>query len=204
MEVSKHVKIYLVIIVILIKDLECASVVVRSIPPPVWEYSYQYELFEKILNETQELKDEMKYMSNRLFGVDTKCPIFWVPANGSCYHVQLGYKANWPEAQGSCEKIGSHLAILDTEEENYFLKDIVRNSGFHEELEPLWIGGSKVEVHRPWQWVDDSEVSYHDWAADKEEKHKPYLCLSWALNGWSMKSCKGKSYKFICERDAIQ
>lgn len=193
-----------VIVTTLIINVRGCRAVEGQISPPIWEYSYQYELFEKVLQETSDLKKGLERINDKLFGgqeVETPCPLFWVPGNGSCYHVQLGYQATWPEARSSCESINSNLAVIETEEENNLIQGIVSASGLAEDLAPLWIGGIMDKRERVWHWVGDVPITQTDWIQDTGGKEKGHQCLSWSMDGWFKESCKGKTHKFICEND---
>lgn len=167
--------------------------------PLMSECAYQNELFEKIMQETIILQKEIKGMSVRMFGDSVNCPPFWFPGNGSCYHVQLGHVADWYEAQQSCESIGSHLVMLDTDEEIHELTEILQEAGGLESLLPVWIGARKLEHSRDWEGSDGSEIKAPSFK-NHRVRHRDILCLHWDLEQrLTPHGCKRK-LKFICEK----
>ena len=172
--------------------------------PPVWQYNYQFELFEKILQETADLKRELKEISARVLGIENDCPTFWVQGNGSCYHLQLGYAADWYHAKTSCEQIGSHLLVLGSQEEGNLLREILESGKVGEDMLPMWIGGYKPEYSSDWKWVEDSELEDVPVTREERHRHKEHLCLSWNLKNLKFNNTCKRKFRFICEKKIVK
>jgi len=54
-------------------------------------------------------------------------PKYWIPGNESCYLVPLYWNQEWPDAQMSCERIDSHLAVIDTDDELEHVTHLLAN-----------------------------------------------------------------------------
>uniref|UniRef100_A0A668AQ17 C-type lectin domain-containing protein n=1 Tax=Myripristis murdjan TaxID=586833 RepID=A0A668AQ17_9TELE len=84
----------------------------------------------------------------------TPCPDGWTHFNSSCYFNSSESKS-WDESRQDCLRRGADLVIINSREENSFLKKF----GLR-----VWIGLSDLETEGEWKWVDGSSLSYTSWA----------------------------------------
>jgi hypothetical protein len=173
----------------------------RDIHPPIWEYTYQYELFEKIYSQVQQLQRETTRL--RLDMLQIGCPQHWMAGNLTCYRLPLHRKLDWFQADEVCERIGGHLAILDTEEENSFVSQLLNETRSNENLglENIWIGGFSAGQAGTWHWVNGKAVRYTNWKTEpdagnvtSENEH----CLDWS-GVWNVNTCTRKLH-YLCEK----
>lgn len=83
---------------------------------------------------------------------------FYNPGNGQYYGVSHA-ATSWIEARDRAERIGGHLAVIESAEENdWILEEVVENVNPSNEL---WIG--LVKILGKWVWFDGKEPSYTNW-----------------------------------------
>lgn len=73
-------------------DICMCKKVPKAANPPVWENTYQYELFEKLYTQLQYLNGAMRDISCQ--PSQTKCQKHWATGNDTCYHLLLHRKRN--------------------------------------------------------------------------------------------------------------
>jgi hypothetical protein len=182
-------------------------VIVSSLPvknhPPVWEYTYQYELFEKIYRQIQFLLTEIGKISAKL--TERSCPPNWTSGNSKCYYLALHRKLDWFQSEEACERLGSRLAIIQNEQESTSFVDYFNKLQEIEELSPgnVWIGGFKYNNDDSWRWVTGENVSYVNWDPDLEMSDtvgRP--CMVMTGQYWNARRCS-KDLHYVCEREPV-
>uniref|UniRef100_A0A668A7B0 C-type lectin domain-containing protein n=1 Tax=Myripristis murdjan TaxID=586833 RepID=A0A668A7B0_9TELE len=116
----------------------------------------------------------------------------WTKFNSSCYFISSESK-NWNESRQDCLRRGADLVIINSREENSFLKNFrVR----------LWIGLSDLETEGEWKWVDGSSLSYTSWAEGQPDDYggkEDCGVLRPVYDGWNDFPCSlGRPW--ICEK----
>lgn len=86
-------------------------------------------------------------------------PVFTAP-DGTRHRYQI-YKGvrTWVEAKAFCEALGGHLATLTTEEENAFVYQFMRDSGYL----TAYFGLSDEKRVGDWIWVTGEPFEYSNW-----------------------------------------
>ena len=69
--------------------------------------------------------------------------------NGHWYAV-LPEPCNWETAIKRCERLGGHLAFVETEAENEFIANLLKEK-------PAWLGGIKQETG--WKWLNGKPIT---------------------------------------------
>lgn len=64
----------------------------------------------------------------------------------------------WTEAKAIAEEKGGHLAIINSEEENEYIKSLLQLEG----VIMYWIGGTDLEGGI-YTWIDGTPIQYADW-----------------------------------------
>lgn len=67
-------------------------------------------------------------------------------------------KCTWTEAKALAEEKGGYLAIINSEEENDYIKTLLQLEG----VKMYWIGGNDLE-NGVYTWIDDTPIQYSDW-----------------------------------------
>uniref|UniRef100_A0A668AFI5 C-type lectin domain-containing protein n=1 Tax=Myripristis murdjan TaxID=586833 RepID=A0A668AFI5_9TELE len=147
-------------------------------------------------NMTQE-KNQLQAEIERLRGKITEltsqiCPDGWTKFNSSCYFISSGSK-NWDESRQDCLRRGADLVIINSREENSFLK----NFGLR-----VWIGMSDLETEGEWKWVDGSSLSYTSWAKGQpDDAREGEDCgeVRPERDGWNDLFCT-HNQQWVCEK----
>ncbi|XP_077997842.1 macrophage mannose receptor 1-like [Glandiceps talaboti] len=122
----------------------------------------------------------------------------WKNFNGNSYHIKDDNIYTYDEARQFCEDISSHLAVIDNDEENTYLKDLAIASVRH-----LWIGLDDIDVEGEMKWVDGSQVTYSDWYGREPNNgggNEDCGHLRSSDGKWNDMACSKKN-GFICEKD---
>jgi len=84
----------------------------------------------------------------------------YTAADGTKHYYQI-YKGvhTWVEAEAFCEVLGGHLATLTTAEENMFVYQFMRDSGYL----TAYFGLSDEERTGNWVWVTGEPYDYSNW-----------------------------------------
>ncbi|XP_019898628.1 C-type lectin domain family 4 member E-like isoform X2 [Esox lucius] len=85
----------------------------------------------------------------------TGCAIGWEFYNGSCYHFSDD-KLTWEQSQYACIHDGGHLVIIESWQEQDFIRKKVGNN-FVENT--YWIGMTDIEVEGVWVWMDNTTLN---------------------------------------------
>ncbi len=132
--------------------------------------------------------------------------------NGHSYKL-FDMDFTWYEAKAYCEKLGGHLAIITSENEQVFIESLVKNSN----RKVFWLGGSDEFVEGTWKWVDGSNFVYSNWSSGEpnNEYNEDFLVIynsnsgRGSLGKWNDINNEGSIWKassnkgFICEWDNV-
>jgi ribosomal protein L20A (L18A) len=66
---------------------------------------------------------------------------------------------SFDECEEFCERMGGHLAVINSQDENDFLYNYVTDSGF----ELAFFGYTDQDTEGQWKWVTDSDNTYTNW-----------------------------------------
>ncbi|KAL0970111.1 hypothetical protein UPYG_G00237290 [Umbra pygmaea] len=81
-----------------------------------------------------------------------QCDTGWQFFNRSCYYFSDD-KLTWEESQYACIHDGGHLVIIESLQEQEFLRIKVGNPGY---TDSPWIGMTDQETEGTWVWVDNT------------------------------------------------
>uniref|UniRef100_A0A8C1H0V3 C-type lectin domain-containing protein n=1 Tax=Cyprinus carpio TaxID=7962 RepID=A0A8C1H0V3_CYPCA len=108
---------------------------------------------------------------------------------------------NWTESRQDCLKKGADLIIINSSEEQDFVKNITVNREF-------WIGLTDSDVEGSWKWVDGSNLISGFWASKEpnggttENCAVTYLIEHPTLLGWLDIKCNN-AHQWICEKSIL-
>uniref|UniRef100_A0A8C2SQ91 C-type lectin domain-containing protein n=1 Tax=Coturnix japonica TaxID=93934 RepID=A0A8C2SQ91_COTJA len=85
-------------------------------------------------------------------GTERKCLAGWKVFEGSCYSFSVE-KMNWEDAKEVCEDQGAHLVIVNSDQEQGFLKNNINGSNTY------WLGLTDEETEGSWMWINGDTVS---------------------------------------------
>ncbi|XP_041033047.1 C-type lectin domain family 4 member E-like isoform X2 [Carcharodon carcharias] len=124
-----------------------------------------------------------------------ECPNQWILFGQKCYHVS-GTVEDWPSSQKFCSSKMSNLAVIDSAEEQGFLKQKIKSTQH-------WIGLNESNIAGNWSWVDGTDYAstLKFWGTGEPRDLGSYeACAGMRSDGkWSVFSCSQR-LNFICER----
>uniref|UniRef100_A0A8C1GV52 Zmp:0000000924 n=1 Tax=Cyprinus carpio TaxID=7962 RepID=A0A8C1GV52_CYPCA len=141
-----------------------------------------------LLNERPHLKNELQLLCKE----DE-----WIYYKSSFYYMSNERKS-WTESRQDCLKKGADLIIINSSEE----QDFVKNNTVKREF---WIGVTDIDVEDIWKWVDGSTLTSGFWASKEpnggtiENCAVTYLTRWPDLLGWLDVRCND-AYQWICEK----
>ena len=126
-------------------QLEEANAIYKSLG----DYSYASRMGIERISATQLRDDATTEMSD----------VFIAP-DGSAHRYRM-FKGvpRWVEAEAFCRALGGHMATMTTEEENQFVYNFMRESGFT----TAYFGLMDEERDHVWEWVTGEPVDYCPW-----------------------------------------
>ncbi|KAI8522210.1 hypothetical protein Bbelb_019640 [Branchiostoma belcheri] len=84
------------------------------------------------------------------------CDSGWSEYNKHCYRLSR-WKFSWSEANQNCKQSSANLASIQNQEENNFVKDLIKKAP----AKQVWIG---LRKGRRWKWSDGARLSYRNWS----------------------------------------
>uniref|UniRef100_A0A8C2W462 C-type lectin domain family 4 member A-like n=1 Tax=Chinchilla lanigera TaxID=34839 RepID=A0A8C2W462_CHILA len=123
------------------------------------------------------------------------CPKNWKSFSFHCYLFSTDSKS-WNESAENCYKMGAHLGVINTKEEQDFIMQNLKISYFY-------IGLSDPEGQRHWQWVDhtpynESATFWHSRQSNDIYNQCVMVTRYYHQWGWNAVSCNSKLHS-ICE-----
>ncbi|XP_060068002.1 perlucin-like protein [Ylistrum balloti] len=113
--------------------------------------------------------------------LNAQCRDGWLRFHDNCYLFSRD-EASWGESAAICNAFHSHLAVVNSAEENEFLNSELNRThvggGF-------WTDGSDVEVEGTWRWVSTgANITYVHWGLNQPNNGNLSNCLSltWGLS----------------------
>ncbi|XP_040550435.1 uncharacterized protein CLEC17A [Gallus gallus] len=127
-------------------------------------------------------------------GPKKKCLAGWKDFEESCYYFSTE-RMSWREAKEICDDRGAHLVIINSEQEQAFLKNSINSS------KTYWLGVTDEQQEGTWLWTNGDAVSISYWMAWQENKDQDQKdCGAMVSNGmWADERCS-HLHHWICER----
>ncbi|KAM9449632.1 uncharacterized protein Hap1MRO34_022147 [Clarias gariepinus] len=118
----------------------------------------------------------------------------WMFYISSMYYISTEEK-NWTESRQDCKERGADLVIINSKEEQEFIRKHSRNA---------WIGLNDIFEEGDWKWVDDTPATTAFWSVGEPNSNGDEDC---AIRGygrdpvlnWADYSCS-KEFVWICEK----
>ncbi|XP_037054314.1 CD209 antigen-like protein E isoform X3 [Peromyscus leucopus] len=141
----------------------------------------------------EQIQQQLTQINASLAVLCRPCPWDWELFQGSCYLFSrtLG---SWGASATSCQDLGAHLVIINSVEEQLFLKywHIRKN-------ERSWIGLSDHRHEGSWQWVDDTPLRLSFWQEGEPNNEGDEDCVELAEDKWNDRRCTANNF-WVCEQ----
>ncbi|KTF74531.1 hypothetical protein cypCar_00031016 [Cyprinus carpio] len=149
---------------------------------------------ENANNETtkqnHQLAEEEKLLSKHLREMDG-----WMCSQSSLYYISSEEK-NWNDSNKDCLKRGANLTIINSNDEQDFVKKISANAN-------VWIGLTDIDVEGSWKWVDGSALTSGFWDPREPNGHRGENCALTYSPGWADYPCSNL-FLWICEKSILK
>ncbi|NXP44533.1 CL17A protein, partial [Heliornis fulica] len=124
----------------------------------------------------------------------TTCPAGWQQFFRTCYFFSTTTKS-WFAAKEDCGDFNAHLVVVDSEQENEFLRNNINRTSTY------WLGVTDQLEEGTWVWMNGEGTSISYWNTWKENKDKDQKdCGSIGPDGiWNADRCS-HTYYWICEK----
>ncbi|XP_060590333.1 asialoglycoprotein receptor 1-like [Ruditapes philippinarum] len=141
------------------------------------------------------------------------CPPGWVMNDRSCYLLHTDSPYTWKDANSFCATQLAHLVIIETAEEDNFLKQLTLPiiDLHHTQASGLWTAGSDDDTEGIWKWIDgfrhtDKLIQgYKNWHSGEPDSgsgnhDEDCMCIIGRRNfEWQDYRCS-THMNFICEK----
>ena len=120
------------------------------------------------------------------------CPQDWVLHGNSSYHVIDTPILKWSDARTTCQNLGGDLAIIMSESENNFVRDLMHKQTGQDT--GAWLGLYRKADYR-FYWIDDTPLAgqYSAWnSGEPNNLHEKCVHMYNALDKlgkWNDASC---------------
>ena len=114
--------------------------------------------------------------------------------NGNTYAF-IENEMLWNEAREVCEKLGGHLAYINSEAEQEFITEITKN--YYTAL-----GGLDELSEGEWTWLDGSEMTFTNWRSGEPNNsypHQNHLYINYSGAGKWDDGYDNRMAPFVCE-----
>ncbi|XP_051741267.1 CD209 antigen-like protein C [Ctenopharyngodon idella] len=118
----------------------------------------------------------------------------WTNYQYSVYFIS-SEKKNWTESRRYCRDRGADLIIINSNEEQNFVKNITSSADL------VWIGLTDSDVEGTWKWVDGTKVTsgFRFWRYGEPYGYTNENCALTHSLGWADYPCNDH-HKWICEK----
>ncbi|XP_028973365.2 CD209 antigen-like protein E isoform X2 [Esox lucius] len=107
-------------------------------------------------SEIQNYKRNLTEINKLLANVTARrCASGWEFFNGSCYHFSE-VKLTWELSQYACIRDGGHLVIIESHQEQDFIRMKVGNTDI---TNSYWIGMTDNKAEGVWVWMDNTPLN---------------------------------------------
>ncbi|KAL1772948.1 Cd209f [Sigmodon hispidus] len=140
----------------------------------------------------EQIQQQLTQINASLAGLCRPCPWDWELFQGSCYLFSrtLG---SWEASASSCQDLGAHLVVINSVEEQRFLKywNVRKN-------QRSWIGLSDHMLEGSWQWVDETPLRLSFWKEGEPNNDGDEDCVELFMDDWNDNKCTEQNF-WVCE-----
>ncbi|XP_052610774.1 CD209 antigen-like protein E [Peromyscus californicus insignis] len=148
---------------------------------------------EQTHSSLEQIQQQLTQINASLAGLCRPCPWDWELFQGSCYLFSrtLG---SWEASASSCQDLGAHLVIINSVEEQRFMKywNVRKN-------QRSWIGLSDLRREGSWQWVDGNPLQLSFWKEGEPNNDGDEDCVELFTDDWNDNKCTEQNF-WVCEQ----
>uniref|UniRef100_A0A8C8U7Q1 C-type lectin domain-containing protein n=1 Tax=Peromyscus maniculatus bairdii TaxID=230844 RepID=A0A8C8U7Q1_PERMB len=127
------------------------------------------------------------------------CPKDWKPFSSHCYFT-VSDSASWSESEEKCSRMGAHLMVIHSQEEQDFITKIL-------DAKAAYYIGLSDPGHRQWRWVDqtpynESATFWH--SSEPNDNKEQCVVVSHRDSGWGWNDILcSVTQKSVCQMKKI-
>jgi hypothetical protein len=121
------------------------------------------------------------------------CADPYVSRPTGCYYFERVADLLWVDAEAECERLGSHLAVIDSEAENAMIVSELFGSS--------WLGHSDRVVEASFIGVTGRSPGVALWAPNQPMGQELSDCVVLWNDTWREERCDAFYYPYVCESD---
>ncbi|XP_078381555.1 brevican core protein-like [Oculina patagonica] len=142
-----------------------------------------------LINENTHFHDQQGVTFSMFLKVNRYCSQAWVLHGNSCYHVNDTPTLSWSDARTTCKNLGGDLAIVRSEDENNFIRDLVMKQQTVQDL-GAWIGLHR-KADTKFYWIDDTPLDgrYDAWGDGQPSRLHEKCVHAWKEGEWNDIKC---------------
>ncbi|KAM8812004.1 asialoglycoprotein receptor 1-like [Rhynchonycteris naso] len=164
--------------------------------------------YSQMLLRVQQLTKDLNFLYCQMAALksngslNTCCPVNWLEYEGSCYWFSRTRKP-WLQAGKYCQLVHAHLVVVNSMEEQVFLKK-------HTSSLNTWIG--LTDQNGTWTWVDGTDYNsgFQNWSPEQPDNWSGHGlgggedCAHFTYDGhWNDNVCT-RPFRWVCETRAEQ
>ncbi|XP_038071808.1 perlucin-like protein [Patiria miniata] len=154
------------------------------------------------LIEPKNIKSVILIVIIGCLGVNAICKPGWIERGSSCYKF-TDNQMIWKNANTYCQGLGGMLLVIESEEENEFIAEEMRNSG----MPRAWLGCNDARKEGTWVCYPEgvNGMQYTNWKKGQPNNYNNQDCAAINVknerNGtWGDRSCNNwNDINTICE-----
>ncbi|XP_038071806.1 macrophage mannose receptor 1-like [Patiria miniata] len=151
------------------------------------------------LNEPKNIKPAILIVIIGCLGVSAVCKPGWKEHSSSCYKF-TDIQKNWENANTYCQRLGGMLLVIESEEENEFIAEEMRNSG----MSRAWLGCNDISMEGTWVCYPEGlkKMRYKNWDGGKPNNIEDQDCvvINKRQGKWNDRVCGSRNEMYtICE-----
>ncbi|KAI5758531.1 CD209-like protein [Gulo gulo luscus] len=144
-------------------------------------------------SDLDEILQQLTWMNATLAGLCRPCPWKWELFQGNCYFFSQTQNV-WKDAISACQNLGAQLVIINSMEEQKFLKSWNTKNN-----QRTWIGLSDHHNEGSWKWLDNSPLQLSFWKEGEPNNHGDEDCVELYSEGWNDNRCSSENF-WTCEK----
>ncbi len=138
-----------------------------------------------------QLNEQLEELKNELWNFTQNG---WIYYKFSFYYVSTEMK-NWTESRINCTERGADLLMINSTEEQEFVRKIACST-------IVWIGLTDADEEGIWKWGDGSTLTSGFWSVGQPNGRRTQNCATSYSTYWGDAQCN-LSYKWICEKSIL-
>ncbi|KAL3853023.1 hypothetical protein ACJMK2_016609 [Sinanodonta woodiana] len=137
------------------------------------------------------------------------CGSGWIAHGNSCYKFTTDIQ-NWVDARTMCKWHSADLAMVETRDENEWIKSQARKANHTDQDQGFWLGATDFigEGHWYWESTQPLQFTYTDWGQlqpnNRNNSEHCLAILKYFDYAWSDEKCDWDNLNYICEKSIFE